>query len=181
MCFVDPGQAYGLVDRTLLSTVLARFGVPPLVLSAFRHFNDGIRARFRTDFVKYAYWLGVGQGPRRGCVLAPLLSRCSSPDETYEQALFRCWGSRPGVKTVTKFVYIGATVCENADLTSEINRRVLLANLRFRQRRLPLYNQATASLRREVRTLKPEVTEAILRCTGASRGAQRCPISPYCR
>ena len=28
-----------------------------------------------------------------------------------------------------KFVYLGATVCENADLTVEINRRVLLANL----------------------------------------------------
>ena len=33
---------------------------------------------------------------------------------------------------------LGATVCENADLTGEINRRVLLASLRFRRYGLPL-------------------------------------------
>ena len=36
-------------------------------------------------------------------------------------------------KQTAKFVYLGATVCENADLTVEINRRVLLANLRLRR------------------------------------------------
>ena len=36
-------------------------------------------------------------------------------------------------KRTAKFVYsyLGANVCENADLTVEINRRVLLANQRF--------------------------------------------------
>ena len=38
-------------------------------------------------------------------------------------------------KQTTKFVYLGATGCENAGLADEIDRRVLLANLlRFRRR-----------------------------------------------
>ena len=36
-------------------------------------------------------------------------------------------------KQTAKFVYLGATVCENADLTVEINRRPILANLRLRR------------------------------------------------
>ena len=49
-------------------------------------------------------------------------------------------------------------MCENAGLTAESNRRVLLANLRFREHSLPLYDQPTASLRPKVRMLKTEVT-----------------------
>ena len=68
-------------------------------------------------------------------------------------------------KQTAKFVYLGATVCENADLTVEINRRVLLANLRFGRYGPPLYDQRTAPLRLKVRTLKAEVMDAMLyRC-----------------
>ena len=36
-------------------------------------------------------------------------------------------------KQSAKFVYLGATMCENADLTVDVNRRMLLANLRLRR------------------------------------------------
>jgi len=65
-------------------------------------------------------------------------------------------------KQTAKFVYLAATVCENADLTVEINRRVLLANLRFRRYGVPLYDQPTAPLRLKVRMLKAEVMETML-------------------
>ena len=65
-------------------------------------------------------------------------------------------------KQTAKFVYLAATVCENADLTVEINRRVLLANLCFRRYGLPLYDQPTAPLRLKVRMLKAEVMETML-------------------
>ena len=72
MCFVDLTKAYDSVARTLLWTVLARFGVPPM-LSVIRHFHDGMRVRIRTDDVECSEWFGVGQGLRQGCVLPPLL------------------------------------------------------------------------------------------------------------
>ena len=65
-------------------------------------------------------------------------------------------------KQTAKFVYLAATVCENADLTVEINRRVLLVNLCFRRYGLPLYDQPTAPLRLKVRMLKAEVMETML-------------------
>ena len=37
-------KAYDYVDRTLLWTVLARFGVPQNMISAIRQFYDGMRA-----------------------------------------------------------------------------------------------------------------------------------------
>ena len=53
-------------------------------------------------------------------------------------------------------------MCENADLTVEINRRVLLANLRFRRYGVPLYDQPTAPLRLKVRMFISEVMETML-------------------
>ena len=53
-------------------------------------------------------------------------------------------------------------MCENAELTVEMNRRVLLANLDLRRYGLPLHDQSTAPLRLKVRMLKAEVMEAIL-------------------
>ena len=49
MCFVNLVKAYDSVGRTLLWTVLARFGVPPKLLAVIRQFHDGMRARIRTD------------------------------------------------------------------------------------------------------------------------------------
>ena len=65
-------------------------------------------------------------------------------------------------KQTAKFVYLGATVCGNADLTVEINRRVLLSILRLRRCGLSLYDQSTAPLRLKVRMLKAEVIETLL-------------------
>ena len=43
------------------------------MLAVVRHFHDGMRACIRTGGGEYSDWLGVGQGLRRGGVLAPLL------------------------------------------------------------------------------------------------------------
>ena len=79
VCFVDLTKAYHSVDRTLLWTVLARFGVPLKMLAVIRQFHDGRRARIRTDDGECSDWFGVDQGLRQGCVLAPLLfNKCCS-------------------------------------------------------------------------------------------------------
>ena len=66
-------KAYDSVDRTLLWTVLARFGVPQDMISATRHFHDGMRACVQFDDRMCSRWFAVGQDLRQGCVLAPLL------------------------------------------------------------------------------------------------------------
>ena len=43
-CFVDAQKAYGLVDRSLLWVLLARFGVSPVIGDIVRQFHDGMRA-----------------------------------------------------------------------------------------------------------------------------------------
>ena len=73
MCFVGLTNAYDAVDRTLLCTVLARFGAPPKVLAVIRHFLDGMQGRIWTDDGEFSDWFGVEQGLWQGCVLAPLL------------------------------------------------------------------------------------------------------------
>ena len=67
-------KAYDSIDRTLLWTVLARFGVPHgNSISVLRQFRDGIRACVRLDGRVCSGWFVVEQGLRQGCVLAPLL------------------------------------------------------------------------------------------------------------
>ena len=61
-----------------------------------------------------------------------------------------------------EFVYRGATVCENADRTAEINRSVMLANLNSRRYGMPLYDQPTAPPQFDVRMTKTEVMETML-------------------
>ena len=73
VCFIDLTKAYDSVDRTLLWTVLARFGVPPNIISVIRQFHDGMRACVRLDDSACLRWFAVEQGLRQGCVLAPLL------------------------------------------------------------------------------------------------------------
>ena len=70
VCFIDLTKAYGSVDRTLLWTVLARFGLPHNMISVIR---DGMRAFVRVDDRVCSGWFAVEQGLRQGCVLAPLL------------------------------------------------------------------------------------------------------------
>ena len=73
VCFIDLNKAYDSVDRTLLWTVFARFGVPHNIISAIRQFHDGMRACVRLDDRVCSGWFAVKQGLRQGCVLAPLL------------------------------------------------------------------------------------------------------------
>ena len=49
VCFIDLTKAYDSVDRTLLWTVLARFGMPQYIISVIRQFHDGMRAFARLD------------------------------------------------------------------------------------------------------------------------------------
>ena len=48
-CFVNLQKAYDSVDRSLLWVVLARFGVPPVMVDIVRQFHDGMRACVRLD------------------------------------------------------------------------------------------------------------------------------------
>ena len=73
VCFIGLTKAYDSVDRTLLWTVLARFGVSQIMISVIRQFHDGMRAFVRLDDRVCSRWFAVEQGLRQGCVLAPLL------------------------------------------------------------------------------------------------------------
>ena len=73
VCFIDLTKAYDSVDRTLLWTVLAHFGVPQGIISVIRQFHDGMRVCVRLDDGVCSGWFAVEQGLRQGCVLAPLL------------------------------------------------------------------------------------------------------------
>ena len=73
VCFIDLTKAYDSVDRTLLWTVLARFGVPQRMISVIRQFHDGMRACVRLNNGVCSGWFAVQQGLCQGCVLAPPL------------------------------------------------------------------------------------------------------------
>ena len=73
VCFIDLTKAYDSVDRILLWTVLARFGVPQITIAAIHQFHDGMRACVRLDDRVHSRWFAVEQGPRQRCVLASLL------------------------------------------------------------------------------------------------------------
>ena len=73
MCFVDLQKAYDSVDRELLWKVLARAGVPSVMIDVIRQFHDGMRARVRMDDGELSEWFEVTQGLRQGCVLSSLL------------------------------------------------------------------------------------------------------------
>ena len=73
ICFIDLTKVYDSADRTLLWTVLARFGVPQNMISVIRQFHDGMRSCVRLDDRVCSRWFAVEQGLRQGCVLAPLL------------------------------------------------------------------------------------------------------------
>ena len=66
VCFIDLTKAYDSVDRTLLWTVLARFGVPQIMISVIRQFHDGMRACVRLDDRVCSRWFAVEQGLRQG-------------------------------------------------------------------------------------------------------------------
>ena len=57
--FIDLTKAYDSVDRTLLWTVLARFGVPQIMISVIRQFHDGMRVCVRLDDRVCSRWFAV--------------------------------------------------------------------------------------------------------------------------
>ena len=71
--FIDLTKAYDSVDRTLLWTVLARFGVPHNMISVICQIHDGMRACVWLHDRVCSEWFAAEQGLRQGCVLAPLL------------------------------------------------------------------------------------------------------------
>ena len=73
VCFIDLTKAYDSVDRTLLWTVLARFGVPQIMISVIRQFHDDMRACVRLEDRVCSRLFAMEQGLHQGCVLAPLL------------------------------------------------------------------------------------------------------------
>ena len=73
VCFIDLTKAYDSVDRTPLWTVLARFGVPQIMISVIRQFHDGMRACVRLDDRACSRRFAVEQGLRQGCMLPPFL------------------------------------------------------------------------------------------------------------
>ena len=70
-CFIDLIKAYDSVDRTLLWTVLARFGVPHNMISVIGQFHDRMRACVRVDDWVCSRWFAVEQGLCQRCVFAP--------------------------------------------------------------------------------------------------------------
>ena len=72
-CFVDLQKAYDSVDRSLLCVVLARFGVPRVIVDIVRQFHNGMRACVRLDGGRVSEWFEVVQGLCQGCVLASIL------------------------------------------------------------------------------------------------------------
>ena len=64
VCFIDLTKAYDSVGQTLLWTVLARFGVPPNMISVIRQFHDGMRAYVQLDDRVCSRRFAVEQGLR---------------------------------------------------------------------------------------------------------------------
>ena len=73
MRFVDLQKAYDTVDRDLLWKVLARAGVPSVMIDVNRQTHDRMWTRVRIDDGDLSEWFELTQGLRQGCVLSPLL------------------------------------------------------------------------------------------------------------
>ena len=68
-----PHQAYDSVDRTLPWAYLARFGVPPRIVTVIRQIHHGMQACVRLDGGACSDMLDEKQGLRQGCMVAPSL------------------------------------------------------------------------------------------------------------
>jgi hypothetical protein len=69
-CFVDLTKAYDTVHRGLLWQVLAKFGVPPSMLSVIKDLHEGMKAVLLMGDGE-SDPIAVNNGLRQGCVLAP--------------------------------------------------------------------------------------------------------------
>ena len=70
---MDLQKTYDSVDYSLLLVVLARCGVPSLMVDIMHQFHDGMRACVRLYGARLLEWFEIGQGLCQGCVLAPKL------------------------------------------------------------------------------------------------------------
>ena len=86
------------------------------------------------------------------CLMTKRMDRVTFNTETAGQAY----------KKPATFVYLGRTMCENANLAAEINRRMLLANLLFRRYDLSPDGQPIAPLWLQVQMLEGGVVEIML-------------------
>ena len=69
--------------------VLARFGLPEVMLTIIRQFHEGMRARMRTDDGEQSQWFDVHPGTAaRMCILAP----------SFQCAFRRCHTCRPLIR-----------------------------------------------------------------------------------
>ena len=71
-CFIDLAKAYDSVNRSLLWSILDRYGVPAHIIEIIRDLHTGTLACVRVKGQK-SEWFEVDGGVRQGCVMAPLL------------------------------------------------------------------------------------------------------------
>ena len=72
IAFVDLKKAFDTVDRSLLFSILERFGCPPVFLGLLRALHTGNTAVVRVGG-SHSDSFGVTMGVKQGCVLAPVL------------------------------------------------------------------------------------------------------------
>ena len=72
LVFVDLRKAYDSVPREALWRVLLQFGVPVKLVSLIKGLHEGMEVRVRVG-EEHTDSIGVNNGLRQGCVLAPLL------------------------------------------------------------------------------------------------------------
>lgn len=70
--FVDLRKAFDSVDRASLYNVLAKLGVPPIMLATIEDLHDGLQAKVFSEG-QCSEPFAVSTGVRQGCCLAPIL------------------------------------------------------------------------------------------------------------
>ena len=78
-----------------------------------------------------------------------------------------------------EFVYLGGNVHHNADLSTEVDRRIRNVWCSFRKYTLELYDRPSAPLELKIRMLRAEVLETML-YGSASRGARARATTTHC-
>lgn len=63
VCFIDPQKTYDSVDRSLLWTVLARYGLPAKMISSFASSTTACGRLDNSEASETSEWSDVYQGP----------------------------------------------------------------------------------------------------------------------
>ena len=72
IAFIDLAKAFDTINRSILWTILTKFGCPPIFLDVLRDFHDGMTARV-SYCSSVSDFFPVRVGVRQGCVLAPVI------------------------------------------------------------------------------------------------------------